>query len=57
MLNAIVTFGFLPRNAIWIHYYFLVFQPLLGMSIKGTRVRYSDILTLLSIFKGTVNMN
>ena len=37
--------------------YFLVFQQFLGMSIKGTRVRYSDILTLLSIFKSTVNMN
>ena len=27
------------------------------MSIEGIRVRYADILTLLSMFKGTVNMN
>ena len=27
------------------------------MSIEGIRVIYADILTLLSIFNGTVNMN
>ena len=25
--------------------------------MKGVRVRYADFLTLLSIFKGTVNVN
>ena len=27
------------------------------MSVKGVRVRYAKFMTLLSIFKGTVNMN
>ena len=33
------------------------FQTPSEMSIKGIRVRCDDILTLLSIFKGTVNIN
>ena len=27
------------------------------MSIKGVRVRYAELMTLLSTFKGIVNMN
>ena len=27
------------------------------MSVKGVKVRYAKFMTLLSIFKGTVNMN
>ena len=27
------------------------------MSVKGKRVRYMDALSVLSIFKGTVNIN
>ena len=35
----------------------LVFETLLEMIIKGIRVRYAELITLLSIFKGTGDMN
>ena len=35
----------------------LVFETLSEMIIKGIRVRYAELITLLSIFKGTGDMN
>ena len=34
-----------------------VFQTASETSIKGLRVRYAELITLLIIFKGTVNIN
>ena len=57
MQNAIPAFGFLTQNSSWIRHYFLVYQTPSGMSKKGIRGRYSELVTLLMIFKGTVHMN
>ena len=56
-VNASVAFGFLTRNPVWAHCQFIVFQTPWEISSKGIRMRYADFLTVLSIFKGTVNMN
>ena len=35
----------------------LVFETLSEMIIKGIRVRYAELMTLLSIFESTLHMN
>ena len=35
----------------------LIFQTPSEVSIKGIRVKYSEIMTLLSIFKGTMDIH
>ena len=55
--SASLAFTFLTRNSTWVYHQLLVFQTPSEMSIKGLRVRYADLMTLVSIFKGTVNMN
>ena len=35
----------------------LVFQILSEMGIKKIRVRYAELMALLSLYKGTVDMN
>ena len=55
MQNASRAFGFLTGNLSWTHHYFLVFQTPSEMSKKGIRVRYTELMTLLSIFKVTVH--
>ena len=57
MPNASPAFGFLTRNSSWTHHYLLVFDTPLEMSKKGIRVRYTELITLLSIFKVTVDMD
>ena len=57
MQNASLAFGFLTRNSIWARPQFLVFQTPSEMSKKGIRVRYTEVMTLLSIFKVIVHMN
>ena len=37
--------------------YLLVFQTPSEISINGLRVRYAELITLLSVFKSTVDMN
>ena len=57
MQNASRAFGFLTRNSSCTCHWFLVFQRPSEMSKKGIRVRYAESMTLLSIFKGTVDIN
>ena len=57
MQNASRAFGFLTGYSSWAHHWFLVFQTPSEMSKKGIRVRYTELMTLLSIFKVTVHMN
>ena len=53
MRNASRAFGFLTRNPTSAH----PNQTPSEMSKKGIRVRYAELMTLLSIFKGTVDVN
>ena len=57
MQNASRAFGFLTGYSSWAHHWFLVFQTPSEMSKKGIRVRYTELMTLLSIFKVTVHIN
>ena len=57
MPNASFVFGFPTRNPSLTRHYRLVFQIPSENSIKEIRVRYANILTLLSIFKSTVNID
>ena len=57
MRNASLAFGFLTQNSSLTCQCFLVFQTPSEMSKKGIRVRYAELMTLLSVFKGTDNMD
>ena len=57
MPNASPAFGFLTRNSSWTRHYVLVFHTPSEMSKKGIRVTYTELITLLSIFKVTVDMD
>ena len=52
-----LTFALLTRNSTSAYHYLLVFQAPSQMCIKELRVRYSELVTLLSIFQGIVDMN
>ena len=57
MWNASGAFGYLTRSSSRTGHWFLVFQTLSEMDKKGIRVRYTELTTLLSIFKVTVDMD
>ena len=52
-----LTFAFLTRNSTSAYHQLLVFQALSQICINKLRVRYSELMTLLSIFQGTIDMN
>ena len=57
MRNASPVFGVLTKNSSWTRHYVLVFDTPLEMSKKEIRVRCTELITLLSIFKVTVDMD
>ena len=57
MRNETRAFGFFTRNSSLTRQYILDFQTPSEMSKNGIRVRYAELMTLLSIFKGTVDIN
>ena len=57
MRNASRAFRFLTRNSSSTRHYFLVFQTLSEMSNTRIRVSYAELMSLLGIFKGTIDMN
>ena len=57
MRNASRAFRFLTRNSSSTRHYFLVFQTLSEMSNTRIRVRYAELMSLLGIFKGTIDVN
>ena len=57
MWNASGAFGYLTQSSSRTGHWFLVFQTLSEMGKKGIRVRYTELTTLLSIFKVTVDMD
>ena len=56
MPNSSLVFGFLTQNPSSTRHKHLAFQTPSETSIIGIRVRYPELMKLLSIFKGTVDM-
>ena len=57
MQNASPDFGFWTRNSSWKSHWFLVFHTPSEKSKKGMRKRYAELTTLLSVFKGTLDIS